>query len=741
MTNGRTLSPVAAQLLEAIRAAPDDAAGYAVFADALVADGDPQGELIVLMHRMLETPDDPYLGGALEGYLTKYRAKLFGDLYRHKGIFWDLHLGFLRSVRYSPEEGEDAERVAVEIQKLPIAALLPEVIIFDSHREYIELDEPPPGVRYAQRHRSIESALEDPDGALWLELACPGEVPEKVLALKGIEWLDLRGPLARVPAELTKLARLRRLEIDFCGTFEIDEEVLALESLAYVSMYECPVAREYGDQRRLNDLLGGFARARTSSARRRFELALMRKDHDRAFALVDRDPRRMVTNLLAAVDNNVQLVREEALRGLERYVPAPESLANASVALLGSTSFAKKDLTARLEAIGAKLTAKVDVSTTHVIVGESPGGKQASIGTRTIVLEPHLVRLLVEGSGRKCAVETTASSLAAGLASRDEAVAGKALAALQSGVPPEWFTALVVVAQDTKLKKSRDVAKKLLAVHAPKALNDALRVHLKQSLLLESMGETKRSARIDAFCKDAGIEPLDLADLLARRARVGAKYVFQHAPSARIAVLLRDLTKGGALDLSGLELTAAPEELAMLDEVAELDLSSNHLSRWPEPVLRMKSLRRLDLSVNRIAQVPATAVAIGLRALFMRGCQLTEVPPAIVKMTTLEELELSSVQYVDDAPRITGLPPGIGALTKLRDLSFHYNVVPELPAALFSLPSLEHLDLMSCDLPRDIPKDFAKLTTMRTLDVKYSTWSNRGDELRALLPRECTLRI
>ena len=769
MTVGRKLSKEARELLDGLVRAPEDTERYLVLADALSAVGDPQGELIVLMHRVRESA---HWGSALDAHLTKYKTKYFGpSLSKHRGISWDLELGFVRSIRYMPDVSDRVDDVLRQIFELPIAELLRNIVVFaDSWDEEgiaaLSKGPKPPlvdQITLATKHQSIESALADgKDGAnaTWLDLRLGRQdLPADLTKLSHLEWLGIGGSLlTALPRELTRLQRLRRLDIDFLFSLRVmPDEIFGIETLSYISMYDCGLRSDQYHMGRINNLLGGFSRAKTPSSRRVFEAAMMLGGLSRASKFVKGDA--LDEYLLAALDNNVAQVREAAMEALNSRLP--NAIENTSVdgmrfALVGSTNFDRKELVKRLGDAGAKVTTKIDASTTHVIVGSLPGEKIAGLGGRPIVLERHLVSLLngEKASGAKSKKRPSAQAKAAntvantvdvgeikrGLASRDESTVAGALTALHSsGVPPELLAALVVVAQDVTLKRSRDVAKKLLAVHAPPSVIKAMNERLKSSLLA-SQGETKRSDRIAAFCRAAKvIDPIELAELLVMRARVGLKYLVENAPAARVVDVLRRMTTAErTLDLRHLNLAKVPKEVAELDDVVELVLTGNGLDGWPEPVLAMKSLRHLDLSHNWVKRVPEAAAKLKVVELRMDQCRLDAFPRAVFEMKLLERLSLANDTQWDRAPR-TGLPPEIGRLTNLRALHYDFHHLDTIPNGLFDLELLDELSLVQCDVPKEIPAGFSKLKNLQKLDVSLTDWASKKNELASLLPKGCEI--
>lgn len=774
-----------AQLFARMVSDPDDEASYLVYADALSQRGDSHGELIVLMHHLAsaERANDASararLGAELDAYFVKHRKTLFGagDLAKNADIVWEFHLGFLRSIRFFGATDEDHPKILAKILELPISRLLREIVIFDHHdrvhepiQKAVAAAKLPTlaGVQFAKRYTSMQEAMDERESVQWLAMrtdeGSPAETSD-LPNLPNLEWLELDGHLVTLPAQLGRLTRLRRLDIDWCYLLEtIPEEVFGIETLQYISMYDChSLPKERFHMGRVNNLLAGFVRMRTPSRRRIIEANLMFGDEARAEKLAS------TQELMSALDNNVAMVREAALRCLERRLENPIARAHAGLegarfALLGKTNFDKKQIAAKLGERGAKLVPKLDDATTHVIVGTAPAGKQMLVGDRPVVLESHLRDLFstpaamgskkgadVSTRGPKMASATQSldrDAIAAALRSRDEARTLTALARLkESTAPRELLVDLVIVAQDVELgAKPRAEAKKLIALSGLASLDAAYRDYLRSSLLLTSLGETKRSERIAVFAAASEvIDPLELAHLLVARARVGLGYVFERGAASEIdraleAVIARSDDKK-TLDLSVCELGAVPERIGKLHSIETVNLSSNHLTRWPEPLGNMAALRRLDLSTNRVHRIPEEAAKLRLTHLDVGDNWMRRFPLPILEIETLEELDVSNCQhYVENEARIQGIPEEIGRLRRLTKFAYTFQIIDEFPSGFFELSSLEDLDLSFCNLPAEIPPEFANLERLRKLDIGYSTWAKRRPELQKLLPK-CAIEL
>lgn len=714
-----------------IAADPDgcDPETYAVYADAI---GGDIGERIVVMVQHRDGP-------VLAAYLEKQRDALYGKaLAKHPSIHWDWHLGFLRGVTYMPAGPDDPVAVVREILGLECARLLRELVVFDvlSPDRYADVARPPT-LRAIDVVGPVDwetrAAVAEPD-VRWLRYRGAAPLPDELWAYPNVAWLVIDAPdLRDLPPRIAGLTKLFRLDVDFCYELATLPEVLwELETLRELGTTNCFALKQRYRLARINPLLAGFARARTPGRRRALETMLLFGDLDRARALATGPD-----DFWLALDSNVGDVRAAALAELQRAVPDPLAAApigrGSVVALVGKTNYDKKLLKAKLAERGAKLAGKLTDDVTHAIVGESPGGKQ--LAGLVVVLEHHLVRAL---DAPKPATDLAA--IRAQLATRDERALLAAIAALQDGVDPALVGDLVIVAQDVALdKKPREGAKKLLARYAPPAVTAAMREHLKVSVLLDGLGESNRFMRITGFVRDSegAVDGVAFARALVARARVGTQYVFANGGPedhrAALAAIVAKHDPPTTLELQALDLARLPLAVEQFPAIETVYLYGNRFNRFPRELLRLPNLKHLDLARNQLVDVPADLDQLPIEVLSLSGNPMTEFPAGVIALAaTLRELDLSSNQtYAPDETRLRGLPESIGALTRLEVLRYRYNILAEFPAALWTLPRLRELDLMTCELPAELP---AQLGHLKKLDVRYSTWAARGDELVARFP-------
>ena len=189
-----------------------------------------------------------------------------------------------------------------------------------------------------------------------------------------------------------------------------------------------------------------------------------------------------------------------------------------------------------------------------------------------------------------------------------------------------------------------------------------------------------------------------------------------------------------ALDLSGLQLTRLPAEIAQLADVSVLNLSENLLTSLPPEIGRLDNLRDLNLSENRLTALP---VEIGrlteLKFLTLWGNKLANVPAEIGSLHNLQELDLSENQLTSLPSeigrlinlqflylwqnRLRTLPPEIGQLRKLQGLFLSQNQIEELPPQISGLKKLQDLDL-SINRVMALPLQATQLGDLKSLSVE-----------------------
>ncbi|AZL74723.1 NEL-type E3 ubiquitin ligase domain-containing protein [Pseudomonas oryziphila] len=159
--------------------------------------------------------------------------------------------------------------------------------------------------------------------------------------------------------------------------------------------------------------------------------------------------------------------------------------------------------------------------------------------------------------------------------------------------------------------------------------------------------------------------------------------VLQHLELAEISGdWLRRFSGLRRLDLSGNHLTALPDAIGELSQLAELDVSGNQI-RWNDQadlaISRLSQLEVLNVNRNPIEQMPTLAPLSRLRQVHLRATGLTLVPPSLPRLGGLEYADLRDNLIVDLDSALFELPR-----RRLERIALHDN-----PLSAASLARLE----------------------------------------------------
>ncbi|MEE6521996.1 hypothetical protein FKM82_020381 [Ascaphus truei] len=185
-----------------------------------------------------------------------------------------------------------------------------------------------------------------------------------------------------------------------------------------------------------------------------------------------------------------------------------------------------------------------------------------------------------------------------------------------------------------------------------------------------------------------------------------------------------------------------------LTSLRVLSLTSN-LSSLPSAVLEVAgqlSKLRLQNSGSELGSLGHLRKMGHLQELELHHCQIHRIPGVVTRLTTLQSLDLTSncileVEELETLQRIRGLstlrlchnaitrlPPSIELLRNLEELFMSYNRLEALPAALFSLVKLRHLDV-SYNCIRVVPPGVGHLSRLQSLVVTGNQISSLPREL------------
>lgn len=142
------------------------------------------------------------------------------------------------------------------------------------------------------------------------------------------------------------------------------------------------------------------------------------------------------------------------------------------------------------------------------------------------------------------------------------------------------------------------------------------------------------------------------------------------------------------LYISGHRLTELPERIRELTELRELEIFEQDLYRLPEGLFELTKLECLKILSADLESIPASIARLkNLRELSIR-CASSDRPVPGYRSKPKEEIRLNRI------------PPEIGELEQLEQLTIHYSSIRELPPELEQLKNLQFLDIGMCLIER-----------------------------------------
>ncbi|KAM9487330.1 leucine-rich repeat and calponin homology domain-containing protein 1 isoform 6-T6 [Clarias gariepinus] len=197
---------------------------------------------------------------------------------------------------------------------------------------------------------------------------------------------------------------------------------------------------------------------------------------------------------------------------------------------------------------------------------------------------------------------------------------------------------------------------------------------------------------------------------------------------------LEEAAGSGSLNLSARKLKEFPTAAAQYDlsDTVHTDLSKNRLTEVPPEVTRLVSLETLNLYHNCIRSIPDSIISLqSLTSLNISRNQLSVLPVCVCglplrvlnasnnKLNALPESigQLTNLMELDvSCNEVTALPRHIGRLKALRELNVRRNLLCVLPEDLADLP-LVKFDF-SCNKVSTIPICYRKMTQLQSLHLE-----------------------
>ena len=154
-----------------------------------------------------------------------------------------------------------------------------------------------------------------------------------------------------------------------------------------------------------------------------------------------------------------------------------------------------------------------------------------------------------------------------------------------------------------------------------------------------------------------------------------------------------------------------------------LTLANRRITNLPPEIGGLVTLESLHLSSNQLTNLPPEiGNLVQLKNLRINNNKLTNLPPEIGNLIRLESINLSS-------NHLTNLPPEIGNLVRLKDLYINNNKLTILPNRLANLSNLDELNVAQnqlIEIPSQVRTSGLKLmdgaNVLKTLVVGGRWW-------------------
>lgn len=169
----------------------------------------------------------------------------------------------------------------------------------------------------------------------------------------------------------------------------------------------------------------------------------------------------------------------------------------------------------------------------------------------------------------------------------------------------------------------------------------------------------------------------------------------------RVPISVCELQVLSMLALDNAKILELPESIGDLERLRRLSLKDcRRLGKLPESIGKLKySLKELDISGTGISNLPdSTKNLRGLEVLKMDSCFVREFPHNIGNLCSLEEIHASWCRSLEGA-----VASDIGKLYRLRELRLRGTRISSLPSEIQSMSKLQTLDLLHCDILKELP--------------------------------------
>ena len=187
-----------------------------------------------------------------------------------------------------------------------------------------------------------------------------------------------------------------------------------------------------------------------------------------------------------------------------------------------------------------------------------------------------------------------------------------------------------------------------------------------------------------------------------------------NVPAARHWIsLIRNCALDGTLDIRNMKLEVFPEDLFVVaTKLHHLLLEGNSFDTIPSSFEAFQSIHILEMPNNDWKPFERhISVCVHMKKLILNRCNLTNLSRHLLKLVSLEHLNLSF-------NNIAQIPGDFCLLTSLKELFLNDNPsLRVIPLSIGKLTALESLNLCNCSLGSSLPYTLSSLTKLDFFDV------------------------
>ena len=563
-------------------------------------------------------------------------------------------------------------------------------------------------------------------------------IDKEIGSLSNLTSLEIRDTkITSVPKELSELKRLQQLYItDNKQLNYLPEEIFTLPNI-----------------QRMHFSKNGFP---STEATKLFEEGVNTKMEKRQLAvflgLLQLNYDYVSTNgtfedALLALNSSVSMLRSNTLIWLSNTLQQSfdEKTINetSEVIILGKFSKNNTEIKSDIIALGANVTTKLTLKTTHILIGEKPGEKIKELIIEEVqwVTEALINKTNIPNfdADMEIPADFPKEQILTLLHSQEETNLAMALELIrESHVAKLFETELFISFQFSSDKKNKKEIEDLIKQYCGVELQTALA----GKYGFKSASEKKINEYIETFSTKTGLDKDKLAYIIFKKGNYEAKnYLLQHGTSKikkEVLIALIDYSERTKQDPENPTKklclgSIIPDEIADIKHLIKKLQISGKFKELPLSICYLEDLEELSLRMTNFKTLPKEIAKLQkLKKLDISTCSFKKFPVEILALENLESLSISNENY-GTSQAIAEIPDDIRKLKKLKTLDLTNNPLGKLPLAVCDLEQLESLSIRSIGMT-EIPEEIGKLKNLKNLELDSSWGTDENKNVITVFP-------